>query len=89
MKDAKEKDQKKNYISDFFDIYFSNYGYFCTQNCQFSMNSHDNSKNKIRKINFSFDSALCASFMKMGAKLRGGGLRILSWKISKNLNTKN
>ena len=35
------------------------------------------------KIDFSFDSAHCASFIKMGAKLRGGGgrvgLHILTW----------
>ena len=38
------------------------------------MNFYDNLKNKNRKIYFSFDSALSASFMKMGAKLRGGGI---------------
>ena len=35
-----------------------------------------------RKIDFSFDSAHCASFMKVGSKLIGGGggrLHILSW----------
>ena len=37
------------------------------------MTFHDNSKNENRKIGFLFDSALCASVMKMGAKLRGGG----------------
>ena len=31
-----------------------------------------NSKNKIQKIDFQFDSALCASFMKLGTKLRIG-----------------
>ena len=39
------------------------------------MNFNENSKNrnrKKRKIDFSFDSALCVSFMKVGAKLRGG-----------------
>ena len=35
-------------------------------------NDHKN-KNKNRKIDFLFYSAHCASFMKMGAKLRGGG----------------
>ena len=34
---------------------------------------HDKSKNKNQKIDFSFDSAHCASFIKNGAKLRGGG----------------
>ena len=37
------------------------------------MNFRDDSKNKIRKIDFSFDSAHCASFMKMGAKMRWAG----------------
>ena len=38
-----------------------------------------NSKNinrKNQKIDFSFESALCASFMEMEAKLRGGGFCI-------------
>ena len=69
--------RKKNKISDF---YVPSYGHFCTKNCQFSMNFHDNSKNKNWKIDFSFNSALCASYMKIGAKLRGqGGLHILTW----------
>ena len=39
------------------------------------MNIHNNLKNKNQKTNFSFDLALCTSFMKMGAILRseGGG----------------
>ena len=37
---------------------------------QFSMNIHDNSKNKKRNIDFSFDSAHCASFFTTEAKLR-------------------
>ena len=69
--------RKKNHVSDFS---YSSYGHFCTQNCQFSMNFHDNPKNKNRKMDFSFVSAQSASFMKIGAKLReGGGLHILSW----------
>ena len=65
------------------------YGHFLTQILQLLMNFHDNSKNKNRnnqKINFSFDSTHCPSFMKMGSKLREGGvdaregsLHILSW----------
>ena len=35
-------------------------------------NKDQNSKNKDQKINFSFDSALCVSIVKIGAKLRGG-----------------
>ena len=41
------------------------------------MNFHVNSKNKNRKIDFLFDSTHCASFMRMGAKQRGGGVHIL------------
>ena len=37
------------------------------------MNFHYNSKNKNRKIDFSFDSAHCASFMNVGSKLKEGG----------------
>ena len=62
--------RKKNKISDF---YVPSYGHFCTKNCQFSMNFHDNSKNKNWKIEFSFDSAHCTSFMKVGLKLMVGG----------------
>ena len=52
---------------------------FCSENCKFSMNFHDNLKNKNRKnlkISFSFVSAHCASVMKVGSKLRrrGGGV---------------
>ena len=43
------------------------------------MNFHDNSENKNRKFDFPFDSAHCASFMKGGSKLRGGGLLIVKW----------
>ena len=38
-----------------------------------SMNFHDNSKNKNRKIDFLFDSEHCASFIKTGAKLTREG----------------
>ena len=37
------------------------------------MNFHYNSKNKKRKIDLVSDSALCASFMKIGVKMMGGG----------------
>ena len=62
--------RRKNQISDFYDCYFSSYCHFCSKNCKFSMNFHDKSKNKNRKINFLFDSAHCAFFIKTGAKLR-------------------
>ena len=42
-------------------------------NHQSLMNFHDNLKNKNRKIDFSVDSAYCASSMKLGSKLREGG----------------
>ena len=45
----------------------------------FSINFHDNSKNKYLKIDFSFVSAHCASFVKMEYKLRGGGHHVLTW----------
>ena len=79
--------RKKNHVSDFSDIYFSSYGQFWS----FLHPNHPNFRwiftitrkinRKNRKINFSFDSAHCASFMKIGSKLRGGrgGLHILSW----------
>ena len=79
MKVQNRLHRKKNQISDFSDNYFSSYDQFCSKNCQFSMNFHDNSRNKNRKIVFSFVSAHCATFMKVGSKLRGGGLHILSW----------
>ena len=37
------------------------------------MNFHDNFSIKNRKMDFSFNSAHCASFMKMEAKLKEGG----------------
>ena len=80
MKDAECADRKKNHISDFSDFHSSSYGHFCTKNGQFSMNLNDKSENKNRKIDFLFDSTYCASFMKVGSKLRRReGLHILSW----------
>ena len=46
---------------------------FVLKSPQFSMNFHDKSKNNNQKIDFSFDSAHCTSFIKTGAKQRGGG----------------
>ena len=76
MKDAECADRSKNYISVFSDFHFSSYGHFCTKDYQFLMNFPDNSKNKIRKIDFSFVSAHPASFMKTGSNLRAGGVCI-------------
>ena len=83
--------RKKNHISDFSDFHFSGYGHFCTKNYKFLMNFHDNSKNKNQKnreINFSFDSAHSAFFMKIGATLRGeeggGGVHIIAWDSDQN-----
>ena len=84
MKDAECADQKKNHSSDFSDFDFLSSGHFCTKNCQFSIHFHDNSKNKNQKIDFLFDSTHCASFMKMGARLRGGDLHILLWDRAHN-----
>ena len=61
----------------FFRFLFSGYGNFCSKICEFSMKFHDNSQNKNRKIDFSFHSAHCASFMKVGSKLSWEGLHIL------------
>ena len=41
--------RKKNHISNFSDLHFSRYGYFCFQEYQFSMNFHVKSKNKNRE----------------------------------------
>ena len=52
----------------------------------FEYKIENNSKTKIRKnlkLDFSFVSAHCASFIKTGPFLRekgGGGLRIVNWK---------
>ena len=45
----------------------------------------ENENWKYRKIDFSFNSALCASIIKMGVELRGeGGLHTLRWEKFKN-----
>ena len=49
------------------------------------MNFHDNSEKKNRKTDFSFDSAHCTCFMKVGSKL-GGGLHIVSWDTASSAN---
>ena len=61
--------------------------FFSKIRTQFSMNFHDNLKNKNQKnwkIYFSFVSAYCTSSLKTGSKLWGrggrGGLHILSWE---------
>ena len=50
------------------------------------MNFHDNPKNKNLKIDFTFDSALCASFMATSEGEGGGGgsLHILIYSVGKN-----
>ena len=60
-------------ILDFSHFYFSSLVIFVTSSTQFSMNFHNNSKNKSRKIYFSIISTHCASSIKTGSKLRGGG----------------
>ena len=80
MQDAVCAESKEKSCIRFSDyIFFLSNGHFFIQNWQFSMNFHDNSKNENRnnrKIDFSFVSAHSASFMKMGARLRGGGVCI-------------
>ena len=66
MKDSECAESKEK--ADFSDLYFSSYGHFCAPIFD---EFYEKSKNKKFKIDFSFDSAHCASFMKMGAKLRG------------------
>ena len=46
---------------------------FVMSSPEFSMNFRDNSKNKNCKFDFSFVSTHCASSIKTGSKLRGGG----------------
>ena len=50
---------------------------FVLKSPKFSMNFHDNSKNKNREMDFSIDSAHCASLIKTGANLMGGGFCIV------------
>ena len=74
--------EKNKYFQIFIFRVVVIFRHFCFKNCKFSMNFHDNSKNKSGKIVFSFVSGHCASFMKVGSKLRGGGgagLHILTW----------
>ena len=78
--------RNKNHSSDFSDIYFSSYRHFLVilvlELPQFSINFHDNSKNKNKKnpkIDVLFVSAHSASSMKTGSKLREC-LHILSWE---------
>ena len=70
------KHMKKQFC-DFSDFNFTSYGHFCTQNTlifdEFSRYLEKNGK-----IDFLFNSANCASFIKTGEKLRGGSLLILS-----------
>ena len=67
---------KTNEQSNFRFLFFELWSFFILKSPKFSMNFHDNSKDKNQKIDFSFNSAYFASFIKTGAKLD-----ILSWKI--------
>ena len=49
MKDPETAEEKSK---DKLNLYFSSYGHFCSKNCRFSMNFHDDSKNKNRKLIF-------------------------------------
>ena len=71
----------KNQCSDFIFIFlWPISSFFYTALVIFSMNFEwkidPNSKNKNRKIDFSFVSAHCVSSIKMGLFLRGGGICI-------------
>ena len=80
MKDAECAESSEKSIFRF--LSFRVMVIFVLKSPQFSMNFHDNSKNKNRKIDFSLDSAHYVSFIIKGEKLRGGGLHILSWERS-------
>ena len=70
MKDAECDETKEKSI--FWFLFFALWGFlviFVLKSPQFSMNIHDISININRKIDFSFDSVLSASFIKTGAKL--------------------
>ena len=61
--------REKLYIRFFRFLYFELQLFlviFFTRNCQFTMNFHDNSKFKNRKIDFSFDSANCVCISLFG-----------------------
>ena len=64
-------------VTFFCDFYFSSYRLKFIENWgHFEYKNNHNSKNKNRKkrkIVFSFISAHCVSFMKVGSKLGGGG----------------
>ena len=70
MKDAKcaETNEKPNFRFLFFELW--SFLYSKHPNCL--MNFYDKSKNRNLKIDFSFDSAYCASVMKVASKLREG-----------------
>ena len=75
----------KNQFSDFWDLNFLRYGHFCTQYCQFSMNFHDNSKNKNRKTIFYLNQHIAHPSLKReqnGAYISLGISRIfqLKWR---------
>ena len=73
MKDPESAELKEKSNFRFFPIFILRVMViFVTSSHQFSMNFRDNLKNKNRKIDFLFDSKHCASFIKTGAKLRGG-----------------
>ena len=65
----------------FSNFYFSSYGHILHKNINFRW-IFTITRKKNLKVDFSFDSAQCVSFIKTGTKLRGGdGLHILSWEI--------
>ena len=73
MEDPESAESKEKSNFRFFRCLFFELWSLLFKSYQFSMNLHDNSKNRNRKIVFSFVSAHCASFIKVGSKLRGEG----------------
>ena len=91
MKVQNRLNRKKNQISDFSDIYFSNYDHFCSKNCQFSMNFHYNSKNENWK-NLKYDFSDFSFSNYSGSKLFSGfffsKVVKFTWKMRNVLNQK-
>ena len=63
--------QMKNQFSDF--LFLELWSLLYSKLSQFLINFHDNSKNQIRKIHFSFVSAHCALSIKTKSKLNVEG----------------
>ena len=81
MEDAECAESKEKSNFRFFRfLFFRVMVIFVLKTPQFSIHFHDNSKNKNQKIDFLSDSTHCASLIKTGIKLRGGGVYIVLFK---------